>query len=210
MQMTQAITHRAFVPGTTGWTIDDVRDPQILAQWSDGRYELVEGVLTTMPPQGLHTVRPLDRLRRLIERHLDTTGQSSECLTEVDVQLRSNRIVRPDMLLLTSAQLIRQQQLEDEQQLAEEDYCPIFVSPTLIVESVSPGHEEHDRVTKRAWYAEAGVPHYWLLTAHERSLICLELKKGGYIEAAAGQDDQTIVAPACGGITVALATLWAK
>jgi Uma2 family endonuclease len=208
--MTQALIHRAFVPGTTGWTVDDIREPQNLRRWSEGRHELVEGVLTTMPPQGLHTVRPLDRLRRLIERHLDASEQSAECLTEVDVQLSPSRIVRPDMILMTADQLSRQRELEEEQHLGVEDYCPIFVWPTLIVESVSPGHQQHDRVTKRTWYAEAGIAQYWLLTAHERSLVCLEPQNGRYLESVAGRDDQTILGPACGGITIPLATLWAK
>ncbi|HZL38562.1 MAG TPA: hypothetical protein VFC78_24855 [Tepidisphaeraceae bacterium] len=42
-------TSRPFIPGTTGWTADDLDDPQIERQWEDGAYEIIEGVLTLMP-----------------------------------------------------------------------------------------------------------------------------------------------------------------
>lgn len=41
---------RPFEPGTTGWTVHDLDDPEIERQWFEGRYEIVEGVLTKMPP----------------------------------------------------------------------------------------------------------------------------------------------------------------
>lgn len=32
---------RPFEVGTTGWTADDLLDPQIERQWEDGRYEII-------------------------------------------------------------------------------------------------------------------------------------------------------------------------
>src|SRR6476620_7868039 len=119
--MTQ-IAGRKFEPGTTGWSVEDLNNPQILRAWSKGRFEIVEGVLTMMAPQGLHTVGPLGRLRRLIERHLDELGHGGEMITEVDLQLRDNRVVRPDMMFLTADQLHRQQLIEDERGITAEDY----------------------------------------------------------------------------------------
>jgi len=162
-----------------------------------------------MAPQGLHTVGPLGRLRRLIERHLDAKAQGGEMITEVDVELRNNRIVRPDMMFLTADQLRRQQTLEDERGITAEDYCPILVTPTLIVESVSLTHEDHDWITKRAWYAEAEIPHYWLLTAHERRLDCLELKGGQYIQTVTGRDEQVLSPPLFSVLEIELGSLWA-
>ncbi|HEX4795179.1 MAG TPA: Uma2 family endonuclease [Humisphaera sp.] len=206
--MTQ-IASRRFEPGTTGWSIDDLNDPQVLRAWSEGRFEIVEGVLTTMPPQGLHTVGPLGRLRRSIERHLDATAQGGEMITEVDVELRHNRIVRPDLMFLTPDQLRRQQIIEDERGITAEDYCPIFVAPTLIVESVSLTHEDHDWITKRAWYAEAGIAHYWLLTGHEKRLDCLELKGNEYVQIVSGRDEEVLSLPVFLGLKLPLASLWA-
>src|SRR4051794_28272913 len=41
---------KTFEPGTTGWSIDDLDDPEFEARWCAGRYEISDGVLTTMPP----------------------------------------------------------------------------------------------------------------------------------------------------------------
>jgi hypothetical protein len=46
-----ALVARPFLPGTTGWTASDLDDPAIERGWIRGSYEIVEGVLTTMPPR---------------------------------------------------------------------------------------------------------------------------------------------------------------
>ena len=48
--MPLTVESRPFLPGTTGWTASDLDDPQIERLWFSGRYEIVEGVLTSMPP----------------------------------------------------------------------------------------------------------------------------------------------------------------
>ena len=212
--MAQATARRRFEPGTTGWTVGDLYDPAVRRQWSQGRYELVDGVLAMMAPQGFRGVKPLSRLRELLGSHLRATGQAGSFYHEVDVLLRDGRVARPDMIFMTPQQEGRQADAERERGLlAADDYCPIFVPPLLVVESLSPSHESHDRLTKRQWYAEAGVPHYWLLSAHERSLVCLKLEDAGrpvraYAEECIGRDAETIRSSALGGVTVELASLW--
>jgi Uma2 family endonuclease len=208
--MTQGTTYRAFEAGTTGWTVDALSDPEIQWHWSQGRYELVEGVLTKMAPQGIQGVRPLDRLRRLIERHLDATGQGGEFYTEADLLLRPSRVPRPDLVFLTPGQLAAQELCENERDLSDDDYRPLYVMPHLVVESVSAGHEIHDRVTKREWYLDAKVPHYWLLTAGDRSLKCLSVQNDAYVEIAAGHNDDVIPVTAFDGLAIPLAELWRK
>lgn len=208
---------RKFEPGTTGWTVADLSDPDIGWRWSEGRYELVDGVLTKMPPQGFQGIDPLSRLRRLLERHLDATDQGGYFHNEVDLVLKASRIPRPDMVFLTPEQYESQRAAEQERGLTEEDYCPLFVVPLLVVESVSVGHEDHDRLTKRVWYAEAGVPHYWLLDRAGSLLECLALPRrkarGGaprdYRREALGRGDQTVRSRLFGGVEVPLKKLWA-
>ncbi|MDB5291746.1 MAG: hypothetical protein JWL69_2987 [Phycisphaerales bacterium] len=206
--MTQATTHRQFEPGTTGWMVDDLQDPDVQWRWSEGRYELVDGVLTKMAPQGIQGIRPLVRLQSLIQRHLDDTQQRGAFYHEVDILLSRGRVPRPDLAFLSAEQDARQVQIEQEKGISEADYAPIFIPPILVVESVSAGHEDHDRVTKRNWYAAFGIPHYWLLTAHERSLVCLILDGGNYIEESSGNGDATLRTSALGGMAISLGGLW--
>jgi Uma2 family endonuclease len=206
--MTPAISHRVFEPGTTGWTVDDLSDPEIQLQWSEGRFELVDGVLTKMAPQGFEGVEPLDNLRRYIERHLDATIQGGNFYREVDLLLRRGRIARPDMLFLTREQLRRQRKLQKARKLKPGKYHPIYVTPYLVVESVSLLHEDHDRVTKLEWYAAAGIPFYWLLTGFDRSLICYELDGDRYVLESAGTDEEIVKTRAFGGVSIPLSKVW--
>src|SRR5437764_13819103 len=117
-----AIAHRKFEPGTTGWTIHDLDDPQIFWEWSEGRYEIVDGVLTKMAPQGFETVDPLEELRRFIERHLDATSQSGKFYREVDFLLNDDRIARPDLFFLTEQQRREQRRISRERGLPTKQY----------------------------------------------------------------------------------------
>ncbi len=50
----------------------------------------------------------------------------------------------------------------------------------LVVEVVSPGSRINDTVTKRAAYAEAGVPAYWIVDPALGHLQALRLVDGSY------------------------------
>jgi Uma2 family endonuclease len=64
-------------------------------------------------------------------------------------------------------------------------------------------------VTKRKWYAQAGVPHYWLLDGSAKSLECLRLVGNVYEvdqSASAGEEVRPSLFP---GLVIRLAELWA-
>jgi Uma2 family endonuclease len=206
--MLQAASRRIFQPGTTGWSVDDLQDQAIRREWSEGRHEMVDGVLTEMAPQGFQGIEPLHTLRRIIERRADKLGIALQCYTEVDLQLRPRRVARPDLVLLTGQELQAQKREARRRRLTRTDYQPLFVVPSLIVESVSVGGEEHDRETKREWYAEARVPRYWILTAFERSLVCLRLEKDLYLIEAQGRGKQTVQTSLLDGMAIKLGELW--
>ena len=86
----------------------------------------------------------------------------------------------------------------------------ILVPPTLVIESVSPGHEVHDRDIKRRWYAEFGVRHYWILNAFEQSLECLLLSgdRAEYRTEASGRGADEIRPSLFPGLTIPLAEIW--
>jgi Uma2 family endonuclease len=56
-----------------------------------------------------------------------------------------------------------------------------LVTPVLlVVEVVSPGSRINDRVTKRAAYAEARIPHYWLVDLEAETITLLRLAGSSY------------------------------
>lgn len=50
----------------------------------------------------------------------------------------------------------------------------------LAIEVMSPGSRRTDRVTKSSEYAEAGIPHYWIVD-EDHSVTVLHLTPGGYV-----------------------------
>ena len=96
-----------------------------------------------MAPQGFETVDPLEKLRRFLERHLDAAGQTGEFYREVDLLLNDDRVARPDLQFLTERQQREQRRISRERGLPEKQYHPVYVTPLLVIESLSVGHERH-------------------------------------------------------------------
>lgn len=73
------------------------------------------------------------------------------------------------------------------------DTRPIDVIPDWICEVISPSNQAHDRVRKRNLYAKHGVPFFWIIDPHARTLEAMRLEKAGgpWIEVGA-YDDESI------------------
>ena len=203
-----ATSFRPFEPGTTGWTVDDLNDPEIERLWEKGAYEIVEGVLAKMPPAYFDGSLALNRLRRIVERHLDQSRLPGDFTTEVDLVLAPKRVARVNLMFTTPADMKRQE-ADATPRRHNLRYGRLRVPPTLIVESLSPGHEDHDADTKRQWYAQARVPNYWLLDGYARSLECLVLEGDRYRTDQAGRNTDEVRPALFPGLVVPLASLWA-
>lgn len=207
--MSEVAEQRRIEVGTTGWTADDLDDPEFERFWDSGRYEIVEGVLASMAAAYLDGSLPLQRLIRIVERHLDRNGLPGEFASEADAVVGRRRVPRPDAVFLTPDDLRRQA----EANAARRGRRPLrlgrlLVPPTLVIESVSIGHEEHDRDVKRNWYAGFGVPNYWILDAFERTLDCLVLEGAAYLADQSGRDAAEVRPRLFPGLVIPLDRLW--
>ncbi|HEY2585397.1 MAG TPA: Uma2 family endonuclease [Tepidisphaeraceae bacterium] len=198
-----------FVPGTTGWTEEDLDDPAIEPIWDGGGYEIVEGVLTRMPAADLEGSLPLRRLVRQVERQLEQNNLPGEFAFEVDMVINRIRVPRVDAMFLTPAQLQQQAAIEAARKRRKGvKFGRLRVPPTLVVESLSLDHEDHDEITKREWYRGFGIPHYWLLDPFRHSLECLKLEQDEYKTNAAGRDSDAVTPSLFPELTVQLAPIW--
>src|SRR5579862_2711709 len=143
---------RPFEPGTTGWTASDLDDPQIERMWFAGHYEIVEGVLAKMPPAYFVGGEALYRLMYFVTTHIGLKAGSFS--TEVDIVVDEHRVARADAVFLTPDSKKRQTQAALDAGRLDPTRTRILIPPTLIIECISPGHEQHDERTKRRWYAE--------------------------------------------------------
>jgi Uma2 family endonuclease len=212
--MTTAVAHRRrrkFVPGTTGWTVDDLNDPEIERQWFAGRYEIVEGVLTRIPAAYFDAGVALRRLVDLVKDYTVAAGLGDGLATGVDMVLGDRRVPVVDAVFLSPQDMEKQKQANARAGRRKRlKYGRILVPPTLVIESLSLGHEAHDRETKRVWYAEARIPNYWLLDAQQRSLECLALEGDDYRVDQSGRNDVEIRPSMFPGLVIPLGRLWAE
>src|SRR4051794_26850812 len=136
---------RPFEPGTTGWTARDLDDPTLMRAWLGGRYEIVEGVLTTMPAAFFAGGEALVKLYDLVHSHLKPQGVTGGFSPEVDIVIPPLRVARADMVYLDAEARRRQEEAARASGQRDARRTRILVPPTLIIESLSPGHEAHDR-----------------------------------------------------------------
>jgi Uma2 family endonuclease len=97
---------------------------------------------------------------------------------EVEVQLATHDIVRPDLSGWR------------RERLADPDERPFTTVPDWVCEIVSPSSVRHDRVLKRRLYAEHGVRHYWLVDPDARLLEALTLRDGRWVEVGVFDDSR--------------------
>ena len=170
---------RVLIPGTTGWSADDLRDPDIARQWDAGRYEIIDGILVLMPPPSWDHGESLPEIIVALRNYLRDGGEAVRISVEVDIMTPWGEVLRADTAMLTPADVEAQKQALRAQGLDDQLLQRLQVAPTLVIESLSRGHEKHDRVVKRDRYARLGVKHYWLVDHHQRSITCYSLDPQG-------------------------------
>jgi hypothetical protein len=80
--------------------------------------------------------------------------------------------------------------------------------PDLVVGIVSPSSLRYDRVTKLRWYAQLGVPEYWIVDPSARTLERLVLREGIYGIAESLADEDVLRPESFEGLELPLAKLW--
>jgi Uma2 family endonuclease len=78
----------------------------------------------------------------------------------------------------------------------------------LVTKSAACRLRRYDRVTKLRWYAQLGVPEYWLVDPEARTLERLVLREGKYSIVASLADDETFRPESFEGLAIPLSRLW--
>jgi len=150
-----------------------------LPENGDVRYELQEGALVMSPSPLPRHQRCVRVLLRTIEDQLPDT---LEVLPDVDIDLqlveesRPGFVRRPDLVVVPTAAFDRREQEGGLLRASE---------VVLAVEIVSVGSERTDRTIKHGEYADAGIPHYWIVDIDRRPTLTASHRAGefGYVDA---------------------------
>lgn len=194
--------------GTIGWSVSDLDDPEISALWERGRYEIVDGVLAVMPPAYFRGGSVVIRLQFALHAYFLSRKIRAEYAGEADIAISESRVVRGDCAVVAGADLPKFQALKFSTPNTDWRDHALILPPTIVIESISRGHERHDRVTKRQWYADFGIPNYWMVDAYTQSLECLKLINGEYQMDATGRARDIVRPTAFSGLEIELDEIW--
>lgn len=150
------------------------------------RYEIIGGVLyMSTAPSPAHQLIVLDIVAVLREQFA-VPGHGLVLTAPVGLFMPGCDPVQPDVLALRAADrgMIGPRRIEGV--------------PALVVEVLSPSNADYDLVVKRAAYAHAGVPEYWIARPTERDVLVHsepEPATGQYLRVERVPPDGTLASP---------------
>jgi Uma2 family endonuclease len=175
-----------------------VADLERLRLANTNRYELIEGEIFASPSPATPHQRVSRRTLVAFDRILTDLGLGEVFSAPYDVYLGEDTVVQPDLVVV----------LNDRADLVGPDH--IAGAPSLVVEILSPSSRRTDAVTKRAAYARAGVPEYWLMDAEACLLVILSEPVGDeFRQTAIFQRTETAGSATIPALTADLAAVFA-
>lgn len=167
--------------GDPPWEIATLFPPQ--GAWSEAEYlaltgnrliELCDGKLEVLPvPTQLHQMI-VAYLYETIKAFVVANDLGKVLFAPLRVRVRSGRFREPDVLFMSKRN-------------AERRGNQYWEGADLVVEVVSEDDPDRDWKTKRAEYAEAGIPEYWIVDPRDESITVLTLPQGQSEYAEAGK-----------------------
>jgi Uma2 family endonuclease len=155
-----------------------VAEYMALGETEPGYSELVEGLMIVSPsPTPDHNDTGIEIVLAL-RRHAPA---DLVCITEIDVDLQLAPPDEPGFVRRPDIVVFRRTELE---RVRREGGAVRASEVVLLVEILSPGSKRTDRVVKRGEYADAGIPHYWIidLAPPVSLLVCRQAGEFGYAD----------------------------
>ena len=173
--------------------------------WSDDAYlwltdhsrrliEFTDGSLEELPlPTSTHQAVLLF-LYGIFHAYLRERGGVA-MVAPLRLRIRDGKFREPDLLLLRS---------RDDPRYADR----FWLGADLVAEVVSADDPQRDFVQKRADYADAGVPEYWIVDPRDETILVLGLADGAYREIGRHGRGDVAASPSLEGLAVDVAALF--
>ena len=127
--------------------------------YDGNRYEVIDGVLYMSTSPSVFHQWIINRLLGLVGLPLQNAGFGYAFTGPIGVFMPGCDPIQPDFLMIRS------------ERMSIVDEARIVGVPDLIVEVLSPSHPQLDTTIKRAAYAKAGLPEYWIVRPATRDIM---------------------------------------
>lgn len=156
-----------------------IREYTDLGEIEHGRYELQGGHLVMSPSPTPDHMIAIAQLYTLLAQQLPSAFVA---VPDVDVDLQLAPATQPGWSRRPDLLVVRRDALQRVR-----TQCGMLraAETTVVIEVVSPGSQRTDYVVKHGEYADAGIPHYWVIDLEETvSFTAFQLAEGlGYRKA---------------------------
>jgi Uma2 family endonuclease len=160
---------------------------------NDGRrYEIIEGDLYVTPaPSSMHQTVSR-RLQFALMSQLEATGIAMVFNAPFDVIMAETSVVQPDLAIIRQSRRgsISKRGLEG--------------IPDVAIEIISPTTRGNDAILKKAAYARAGIPEYWIVDPDLGHVEIFRLKESGYDPGVLFDRSATLTSPSFPEVAVPL------
>jgi Uma2 family endonuclease len=179
-------------PAPGHWRYEDLLDLP-----DDGRrYEIIEGELYEMPAPSWAHQTILYNLVLALGPLIQALGGILR-FAPLDTFFTGADPVQPDIIVL----------LPDGE--ARPSKRGVEGPPDLVVEVISPSNRGHDRLTKYALYARAGVREYWLIDPDARRIDIHALDRDALHLVQSAADDDIVISPLLAADEIPVAAVFA-
>jgi Uma2 family endonuclease len=153
-----------LIPHQGTWTVEDY-----LALDTNRLIEFTDGFLEFLPmPEEIHFFVQ-NFIYAAVEAFLKARGKGVACYAPFKVRIRAGAFREPDVCIL----------LDHNDPRRGRKY---WGGADMVIEVVSPGGEARDYLEKRAEYAGAKIPEYWIVDPWKQELLMLRLADAGYAD----------------------------
>ena len=168
------------------WLTDRTRR---LIEFTDGRVEVLP-----MPTERHQII--LLFLYRLLHAHVHESPRDGVVVTSgLRMRVREGKFREPDLLLLRERTDFRRRDR-------------FWLGADLVMEIVSPDDPSRDLAVKRADYAEAAIPEYWIVDPRVETVTVLKLTTNAYVEHGVFARGDVATSPLLDGVTVDVTALF--
>ena len=157
-----------------------------LTDHSRRRIEFTDGRIEELPVPTFTHQAVLLFLYHLFHDYLRPRGVAM--VSGLRMRIREGKFREPDLLMLRERSDPRNQDR-------------YWLGADLVAEVVSPDDPDRDLVEKRADYAEAGIPEYWIVDPSDETIIVLTLERETYVEHGAYARGDEAASPLLDGFT---------